>query len=216
MKDLVVIGAGGFGRETIDTVRAGNEQRSQWNLLGVVDDSPTEVNLGRLDALGVPYIGGVDEMPADAAVAVGVGNPSIRRRLVAMIAQRGHSFPALVHPSAVIGSQFTYGDGLIVLAGVSIGANVGLGEHVHLNAHIVLGHDVQLADYVSVNPNATVSGECSIEEETLLGASSTVLQGLTVGCRVTIGAAACVTHSIPDGTVAVGIPAQPLQKGQSA
>lgn len=216
MKDLVIIGAGGFGRDTIDTVRAINEQQSRWNLLGVVDDSPTELNLERLGALDVPCIGGVDTIPSSVAVAVGVGRPSTRRRLAEIIGQRGHAFPALIHPSCTVGSQLTHGGGMIALAGVSIGANVTLGQHVHLNAHAVLGHDARLGDHVSVNPNATVSGECLIQDETLIGASSTILQGLTLGRHVTIGASACVTRSVPDGTVAVGVPAQPLQKGQSA
>lgn len=216
MRDLAIIGAGGFGREVVDVVLACNREHAAWRLIGVADDAPSSVNLARLEALDVPYLGGIEDLHQDADIAIGVGSPVARRRIAEVVRRRGHRCPPLVHPSATIGSQFVHGQGLIVLGGVSIGTNVSLGDHVHLNAHAVLGHDVQASDFVSINPNATVSGECTIKENTLLGAASTVLQRLAVGADVTIGAAACVTRSVPDGCTAVGVPAQPLQKGKSA
>lgn len=216
MRELAIIGAGGFGREVVDTVLACNRERPTWQVVGVVDDAPSSENRARLGALGVPFLGSVDDLPDDVEVVIGVGSPRARRSLAEMVRQRGLHCPAVIHPTAIVGSQFAHGEGLVVLGGVSIGTNVTLGEHVHLNAHAVLGHDVRASDFVSVNPNATVSGECTIMENTLLGASSTVLQQLAVGADVTIGAAACVTRSVPDGCTAVGVPAEPLQKGKSA
>lgn len=215
MKDLVIVGAGGFGRETIDTVHALNNEHDEWHVVGVVDDAPSSDNLARLAALEVPFLGGVDDLPHGSDVAIGVGNPHARRLLADLLRNRGHRCPSLIHPTAIVGSQFVHGEGLIVLGGVSIGTNVAVGDHVHLNAHAVIGHDVRVRDVVSINPNATISGECIIGSTTLVGASSTVLQQLSIGSDATIGAAACVTRSLPDGCTAVGVPAQPLQKGKS-
>lgn len=216
MRDLVVVGAGGFGRESIDVVRAINALSPTWDLVGVVDDRPAPANLARLERLGVPHLGGLEAIPAEVAVAVAVGSPTARRRIIDSLTAGSHDFPALVHPSTVTGSELHHGPGLIVLGGVSIGTNVTLGDHVHLNAHAVIGHDTRCGDFVSVNPNATVSGECSIGSATLLGAGSTVLQQLTIGADVTVGAASCVTHNLPDDCTVVGVPARPLTKDSSA
>ena len=54
-----------------------------------------------------------------------------------------------------------------------------LGRHVHVNPNATIGHDAVLGAFVSVNPGAVVSGEVVVGEGTLLGASSTILQGLT-------------------------------------
>lgn len=42
---LVIIGCGGFGRETHDVLDAVNAIDPKWELLGYVDDAPTKVNL---------------------------------------------------------------------------------------------------------------------------------------------------------------------------
>lgn len=216
MKDIVIIGAGGFGRETVDTVRAINEETPTWRILGVVDDAPSLENLARLEALGLTHLGDMDTLPRQASVAICIGDPRTRERVVAAMSARPVEFPTLLHPSTTTGSLFVHGEGLITLASVSIGTNVAVGDHVHLNAHAVIGHDVRVDDFVSVNPNATVSGDCCIRRGALLGASSTVLQEITIGTQVTVGAGACVIRDVADEQVVVGVPAHPIQKDQSA
>lgn len=211
MRDLVIIGAGGFGRETIDIVRAIGDA-CPWRLRGVVDDCPSPVNIARLERLNVQYLGGIEDTPQGAAVAIAVGNPHARRTIADKLGD-DHEFATLAHPSAVIGSDFSHGEGLVILNGASIGTNVSVGDHVHLNAHAVVGHDSRLGNYVSVNPNATISGECLINDESLFGASSTILQGLSVEPGTTIGAGAVVIQTLTATGTYVGIPATKVERG---
>ena len=217
-QDLVVVGAGGFGRETVDLVQALNAaarnlgEEPTWHLLGVVDDDPSEKNLARLRATAVPFLGGTEmlvRLDRPPAAAIGVGAPGVRRRLAQQLHESGVLTPALVHPRAVISPNVTVPEGTIVLAFASVGTHVTLGRHVHLNPHAVIGHDTTLGDFTSVNPNATVSGECQIGAGTLVGAGAVVLQGLWVGEDVTVGASACVTSNVSPGMVVTGIPARP-------
>lgn len=205
--DLVIIGAGGFGRETLDVVDALNAIRPTWRVLGVADDALSAINARRLEARQVPHLGGLKAIPAGVAVVVAIGNPTVRQSVVGALAGR-HPLPSLIHPTTVIGSEFRHGGGLVVIGGVSIGTNVSLGDHVHLNAHAVIGHDARLDYFVSVNPNATISGECVIGPRTLVGASSTVLQRLTIGAEVTIGAGALVARPVSSGATVKGVPAR--------
>lgn len=215
---LIVIGAGGFGRETLDVVDAVNAGSNvpRWALVGVVDDSPSEENLERLRVRGVSFLGGLEAIPGHAWVAIAVGSPLARARLDAKLVGRCAGFATLVHPTAAVGSMHSAGDGVIVCGQSSVGTNVRLGRHVHLNPHSVIGHDAQLGDCVSVNPNATISGECVLESEVLVGAGAVVLQGVRVAARTVIGAAACVTRDVGRAQVLVGVPARPVDAGGSS
>lgn len=205
MRDLVIIGAGGFGRETVDVVRALGEDCA-WQLLGVVDDSPSVANLAKLKAMGVTFLGPVSALPDGVDVVVAVGDPLNRREIVARVSPT-HGFASLIHPSTVWGRELVHGPGLVVLGGVCVGSGVTLGAHVHLNAHAVIGHDARLEDHVSVNPNATVSGNVVVGEGTLIGAASVVLQGLTIAERSVVGAAACVVRDVDTPSTVIGVPA---------
>lgn len=207
---LVVVGAGGFGRETLDVVEAiANADGSKaWDVLGVVDDAPSTINLSRLADRGVPYLGTLDDIPDGAVVTVGIGAPAARRAICQKLEPRALEYATLVHPSADVGTETKVGSGAVICAGVSVGTNSTLGRHVHLNPHVVVGHDAILEDFVSVNPNATVSGDCVVCTRVLIGAGSVVLQGLTVGAGAVVGAAACVTRDVQSESVVKGVPAR--------
>lgn len=205
MRRLVVVGAGGFGRETLDVVAA----LGGFTLLGVLDDAPSPTNLERLQRRGIAHLGSVDDWLADgddAEYVIAIGQPALRRTLVGRFGDR--TAATLVHPSAGIGSVAAIGRGGIVCAGVQVSTNVQLGTHVQLNPNTTIGHDAVLHDFVSINPAATISGECVIASGALVGAGAVVLQGLTVGPDAVVGAAACVVRDVPAATTVKGVPAR--------
>lgn len=212
IKKVVVIGASGFGRESLDVLEAMRENGANIDVLGVVDDAPSQANSKRLKDRGIPYLGNIEEWiktdTSDINYVLGIGNPAVRRRLTKRLEGLGIQPLTIIHPTAIVGSRFTIGSGAIICAGAVISTNVRLGKHVHINPNATIGHDSELKDFVSVNPGAVVSGDVVVEEETLLGANSTVLQGIRVGARTVVGATSCVTKDLPSDVVAKGVPAR--------
>lgn len=212
---LVIVGAGGFGREAVDVVLA---LPSQYELLGVIDDGPSAVNLERLAALGARYLGTEHDWLASgtrASYLVGIGSPAVRAGVAARFDAAGIPAATVVHPRAGLGSLTSIGAGSIVCAGAQVSTNVTLGRHVHLNPNSTIGHDTVLEDFASVDPGAVVSGEVVIGAGTLVGAGAVVLQQLTVGPSSVIGAAACVTRDVAPGLTVVGVPARPVAEEKS-
>ncbi|MFE6995719.1 NeuD/PglB/VioB family sugar acetyltransferase [Microbacterium sp. NPDC057659] len=217
-EDIVVVGAGGFGRETLDVIEAINAAADApvWNIVGVVDDGPAEIQAERLEARGIPLLGGLEalrEQGAGCRYVIGIGSPAIRARIAATIEPWGHRAVTLVHPAAVVGTQTELGPGTVVCGGVQLSTNLRVGEHVHVNPGAIIGHDTLLDDFVSVNPGAVISGEVRVRRETLIGAGATVLQGLEVGAGAVVGAAACVTKDVEARTTVIGVPARGMEAG---
>lgn len=210
MTKIVVVGAAGFGRETLDVLSAIKNDGGSLDVLGVIDDAPSNENLARLEHRGVHYLGTLDEWlstnPREAQYVIGIGNPSIRKRLATCLDNAGLQAFTAVHPSAVIGDNTVIGLGAVICAGAVISTNVVLKDHVHINPHVTVGHDSILGDFVSLNPACVISGAVQLDSCVLVGASATILQNLNVGELTTVGAGALVTKNVPGGVIVKGLP----------
>ncbi|WP_409483693.1 NeuD/PglB/VioB family sugar acetyltransferase [Arsenicicoccus dermatophilus] len=204
-RGVVVVGAGGFGRETLDVLIAQGR-----TVIGVVDDAPSERNRQRLADRHLPHLGTLDawleSVDASTEYVVGIGDGAIRERLAARLDAAGHRAATAIHPDTTIGSRVTIGPGTVILAGARLTTNITLHEHVHLNPNVAIGHDSELGPCTSANPAAVVAGEVRVGARVLLGTGSHVLQGLSVGDDTVVGACALVTKDVPSGVVVTGIP----------
>lgn len=211
--NVVVIGAGGFGRETLDVIEAHNLSKNgvAFNVLGVIDDLPSSRDQLHLQSRGYKYLGNLmklAEIKVPFLYFTGVGNPQVRARLSSYCDELGLSAGVVIHPTATIGSEVAIGAGTVICAGARVSTNVAFGKHVHLNAAAVVGHDSIIGDYASLNPQSIVSGNVTVGEQVLVGAGSVILQGIQVGSHSIVGASSCVTRDVEAGQIVLGVPAK--------
>jgi sugar O-acyltransferase (sialic acid O-acetyltransferase NeuD family) len=204
---LVILGAGGHGRELLDVVEALNRPTPSFEFEGFLDDGKGPWPL--LERRGVRVIGTLDDlMTREAHYAIGIGSPGARRRIDELSAVAGRRAASLVHPLASCGSDLRLGDGLFLAAGARVTTNVVTGRHVHLNVNATLSHDCRVGDYVTLNPGAHVNGNVTLGDDVTVGSGAVIRQGITVGERAMIAAGAVVVHDVaPDATV-MGVPAR--------
>lgn len=222
--EVVVIGIGGFGRETLDVIEAHNaavhnqiRNESTLRVTGIADDLPSHQNLIRLEKRNYRYLGTTDDVIekwGPQGFVLAIGDPQIKATMDSKFMGAGWNAISVVHPAATVGTRCVLGDGNIICSGAQISTNTRFGRHVHVNPNATIGHDTILEDYVSVNPGAVISGEVIVQHSSLVGAASVILQGLKVGHSCIIGASACVVKDIVPMVTVVGIPARPLQNAQ--
>ena len=194
---LVIIGAGGHGRELLDIVEAINAVRPTFDFVGFLDDGP-----GPVDRLA----------QIDAEYAIGIGSPEVKRRFDELAAGSGCEAMTLIHPQATVASDVRAAPGLVMAAGSMITTNVTVGRHVHLNLNATLSHDCEVGSYSLLNPGSHVNGEVVLGESVVVGSGAVVREGSRVGAGTVIGAGAVVITDLPPDSTAVGVPAKVIDR----
>ena len=205
-RPLVIIGAGGFGREVLDIIESLGG--GAYEFLGFLDDgTPDEPLMAARSARHLGPLSSLVDIDADYVVAV--ADPNARRRIDAFADGLGRRAPVLVHPSAYVGSLVTLGPGTVICPHATMTTNITVGRHGQIHVNTAIGHDTVLEDYVTVLPGSNVSGNVHLEAGVTLGTNSSVIQGCRVGAGTTVGAGAAVVRDIEPGVTAVGVPARP-------
>lgn len=216
---LVIVGAGGFARETAQAVRdviaadlaAGRPAR--WRLAGHLDDNPA-LHGGEVD--GAPVLGGCDlvhDLPG-ARLLICVGSPrdyAVRARLARRFALPEQRYATLVHPTAAVSGSSVVGPGSVLLAHCVLTAAVRVGAHVAVMPHAVLTHDDVVADFATIASGARLGGGARLERGAYVGSGALVREYATVGAWSLIGMGGAVLGDVPPGEVWVGSPARRLR-----
>jgi sugar O-acyltransferase (sialic acid O-acetyltransferase NeuD family) len=216
-RQLLIVGAGGFGRETAEAVRAVNAERPTWDLLGFLDDDPS---LQGRQFDGLPVLGPLAELArfGDASLVVSVGNPGnyvARKRIVGRLGLPPSRYATIVHPAAVLPPSARLGAGTVVLATVVATTGIWVGAHVVAMPGVVLTHECRVEDYVTLGAGVRLAGGVRVKEGAYLGAGALVREHRTVGPWALVGMGAVVTRDVPGGEVWAGVPAGYLRQAAS-
>ena len=205
LKDLIIIGAGGVGRETALIVEDINNKSREWNLLGFVDDYK---EIGE-DINGYKVLGGndyINNYEKEVYVVCAIANYKIKKSIIEKIKNYNVKFANIIHPSVNLNKTVDIGNGCIVYENSIITANINIGNHVIVSPKCGIGHDSIIKDYCSLLWNVNVSGNVLLEEGVTMGSGSTIIQGKRVGYGSFIGAGAVVIRDVKPNSTAVGVP----------
>jgi sugar O-acyltransferase (sialic acid O-acetyltransferase NeuD family) len=208
LKDLVILGAGGFAREVWWLCEDVNEDARSWNVLGFIDEAPGTEGRVLCDLPVLGDFGWFEGRVGRPFVICGVGANRTRRRFVEKARSLGLRHATLVHPTARRSRFVEVGEGSVICAGTVLTTQIRVGAYVNVNLGCTIGHDVVVEDFCNLSPGVHVSGSVHLEEGVDVGTGVVVLPGRRVGRDSTLGAGAVVTADVPPRSVAVGIPAR--------
>ena len=203
---LVIVGAGGHGREALAVARAVDRRDHRWNRVVFVDDGA--VDTARLERVEAECVGDVDALvdSGDEHV-IAVGDPGVRRALAERI---GDGAPAveLVDPTAWLGDDVILSPGVLVFPGAVLTTNVRIGRHSHVNCGVVVSHDCRVGAMVSLSPGVRLNGAVTVGDGAFLGTAAVVLPGRRIGQGAVVGAGAVVSDDVEAGATVMGVPAR--------
>jgi sugar O-acyltransferase (sialic acid O-acetyltransferase NeuD family) len=215
IQPVVVYGAGGHGRETVQLIEDINAHRARWDLLGFIDDDPS---LHGREVNGLPVLGGADWLRnegASARIALGVGSPSVKRRIVSIMGSDAQRFITIVHPTVRLCRWLEIGPGTAIAAGTMLTVNIHIGAFVTINRVCNISHDCRIGDFATIAPATNLSGGVEVGEGCNIGSGVTTVQGVCVGEWAIVGAGAAIAAPVPSNCTAVGVPARAIKHRQS-
>jgi sugar O-acyltransferase (sialic acid O-acetyltransferase NeuD family) len=204
---ILIIGAGGHGQVVADILLRMKEQDAPVDLIGFLDDN---AGLHNQCILSIPVLGSVkhlSDIPHDSVI-VAVGDNRRRQTIFNELLSRGEKLTIARHPRAVISPFTTIADGTMICAGVVINPATNIGCNVILNTGSTIDHHNEIGDHVHIAPGAHLGGDVCVGAGSLVGIGATVMPGRRIGEDCIIGAGALVQKDIPDGSMAIGVPAR--------
>lgn len=211
MTDLVIVGAGGFGREVHSLIANINRVQPTFRVLGFVDDGlPKGTVIHDKEVIGrVDDVSGLD---AKAGV-LAIGNPKTRETIQKRLPE-GLTYPNIIHPLAIFQDldRIRIGQGNIICAGNIFTTDILLGSFCIVNLSCTIGHDAVLGDFTSIMPGVNISGGAKLMKGTYVGTGAKLIKATTLGSYCVVGAGAVVDADIANGQTVVGVPAKPIQK----
>ena len=179
MKDIVIIGAGGIGREVAWIIEEINEVKHTWNIVGFVDDN---IEMHNKELNGYKVLGGLDileKLESKPEVIVAIANCKVKKDIVAKLNNR-FDFATVIYPTVRVSKYIEIGQGTIIYPGVILTVNTKIGNHVVISGNCGIGHDTVIGDFSSVLWESCFSGFDVVGEECFVGVGTKVAQGVRI------------------------------------
>ncbi len=202
MKNIVVVGAGGFAKEVIWLARD-----CGYNVKGFLDrEDHTHHSLNE-----AAYLGKVCDWInyAENEFIIAVGSPRARQRILDEMLRLGKpKFATLVHPSVQQSAFNRIDEGCMICAGTILTVDITIGAHTIVNINCTVGHDCIIGSFVTIAPIAAISGNVKISDYCEIGTSAAIKQGISLHRGALLGMGGILVKDIPDTALYLGNPAR--------
>lgn len=209
MKHLIILCAGGFGREMYNSATESVGYSEEFDVKGFLDDNPRALDGYKNYP---PIIGSIkDYQPKEDDVFVcAVGTVKTKKVICESIMARGGEMYTLIHNTAYISKNVVIGKGCVILAGARVHCDVTLGDFVTIQPYAIIGHDVTVGKWSHINAYADCGGMSKIGEGVTLHTTCFVIPLAVVEDYSTVGAGSVTMRKVKAGQTVFGVPAKPV------
>lgn len=212
MKQLLIVGARGWGREVFDAISNTPEvQRGELVVKGFLDSKADAFEGLRGDYPPIICPPEEYEVKPDDLFFIAMGDPKWRKHYAEMMASKGACFYTYISSEANVFKNAVIGEGSFISQWCVVSDNVSLGQHVVLHAFSVIGHDAVVRDYGTLLSAAFMGGYSEVGECSQMSPKSMIIPHKRIGSNVLVGAGSVVMRNVKDDISVYGNPAVALK-----
>lgn len=218
MKEVIILGTGGFASELVDYIYDNNKYSDEKiNIVGFLDIN----NENYLKySFNEPFLGSEDtyEIKDEYTYYLAIGNDKVRKNIIEKIKLKGIEFENFIHHSVILSRNTNIGKGNIFAPNVIIGPNTFIGDYNLFNYNTSIAHDCKVGNNNNFAPNVTITGYCEIVDDNLFGVSSGLTPNITVGNNNKVQAGLIINKTISDHNIVfstVKINSMPIYRGKN-
>jgi sugar O-acyltransferase (sialic acid O-acetyltransferase NeuD family) len=204
-RNLLIVGASGFGREALTYVQKDNPL---FNVKGFLDGRSNALD-GYAREVGIVGDPLTYQPAPDEVFMVALGDPRQRFKYTAALRDvHDVDFATVVHPRASVASHTVIGRGCIVGPNVGISCDVTIGEFTCIQEYTVIGHDAVIGNWCQINAHCTIAGSAKIGHFVSIGPNCVITSDAVISDGVTVAPGSVVYGKIPPDITVLGNPAR--------
>lgn len=207
MKNLIIIGAGGMGRQVCLFAQDCNGYKKEFVIKGFLDDNPHAMEGFEKYP---PVLGTVDgyQIQPDDVFFNSIGNITAKKRCINKILERGGDFITLIHPTAEISKGTRIGKGCMIASKAGIGTETEVGDFCLVQNNATIGHDVKVGNFCRIDCNVVLIAGVKVEDDVCIHTNSVINHNVHIGKGAVVGALSFVIRNVKSGTSVQGNPAK--------
>lgn len=207
MKEIYIIGTGGFASEVTEYILDNNN----YIIKGYFDLNEEDHKRYNYKA---PFLGNEKafNFTFDDNAVIAIADYKLRNKIYFYLKEKGVNFPNIFHKSAFISKSSCIDESAVICPFVTITSNVTIGKNFQANIYSYVAHDCKIGNNVTFAPSVKCNGNVVIEDDVYIGTGAIIHQGkpnkpMIIGKGAVIAAGSVVTKSIPANKVVFGNPA---------
>lgn len=209
MKELIIIGARGFGREIYHIATQTKEYYREWNIKGFLDEKKDS-----LDGFEgyPPILSSVEDYQVkdNDLFICALGDVKYKKKYINLVLVKGGKFTNIIHPTSIINSNVKLGIGTIICPFTYISNDVSIGNFVTIQTHSAIGHDVKIGDYCQINALTFIGGFSELKEGVTINPNASIAPKKIIAKNTIVGLNSAVIKNTHPNTTVYGNPAKEI------